>query len=66
MTLSKYKDFNSFTDLVIIKEEIFILQKKLFNLRMDKYTNKKSKLDFFSNIKRKIAQLKFKKNLLNK
>jgi ribosomal protein L29 len=64
MTLPKYKNLKEFLTIDEIDQEIFILQKKLFNLRIKKTTNQNFKSHFFKYIKREITQLNFKKNLL--
>jgi ribosomal protein L29 len=66
MTLPKYKDLNSLNNLVEIDNEIFILQKSLFDLKIKRSTNQTIKPHLFVHAKRRLAQLKFKKlSLLN-
>ena len=66
MTLPKYKDLNSLNTLVEIDNEIFILQKSLFDLKIKRSTNQTIKPHLFVHAKRRLAQLKFKKlSLLN-
>lgn len=65
MTLSKYKDLNTFKNASEINEEILKLQKNLFIIKLQQRTDKKIKPNTFSAIKRLIAQLKFKKTTLN-
>jgi ribosomal protein L29 len=61
MTLPKYKDLDNLTNLVDIDQEIFILTKNLFDLRMKKSTNQTVKPHLFTHTKRRLAQLKYKK-----
>ena len=66
MTLPKYKELNSLNNLVEIDNEIFILQKSLFDLKIKRSTNQTIKPHLFVHAKRRLAQLKFKKlSLLN-
>ena len=66
MTLPKYQDLNSLNNLVEIDNEIFILQKSLFDLKIKRSTNQTIKPHLFVHAKRRLAQLKFKKlSLLN-
>ena len=62
MTLPKYKDLDVLKTVPEIDQEIFLLQKNLFDLRMKKSTNQKVKTHLFTHYKRRIAQLNFKKN----
>jgi ribosomal protein L29 len=62
MSLPKYKDLSVLKTLPEIDQEIFLLQKNLFDLRMKKSTNQKVKSHLFTHYKRRIAQLNFKKN----
>lgn len=64
MTLPKYKDLNSLTNLMDIDNEIFILQKSLFDLKLKRSTNQTIKPHLFTHAKRRLAQLKFKKSSL--
>ena len=66
MSLPKYKDVTSFTTLVDIEKEIFLLQKTLFDLRLKKSTSQTVKPHLFLHAKRRIAQLKFRKSSLGK
>jgi len=66
MSLSKYKDVISLTNLVEIEEEIFKLQKSLFDSRIKKSTNQTVEPHTFMHKKRRIAQLKFRKSSLLK
>lgn len=65
MTLSKYKDLQIFKTISEINEEILKLQKSLFLLKLKHRIDKTIKPNTFSSIKRKIAQLKFKRATLN-
>lgn len=66
MSLSKYKDIIPLTSLVEIENEIFILQKDLFNLRIKRSTSQTVKPHSFLHTKRRIAQLKFRRSSLLK
>lgn len=66
MSLPKYKELNKLTTVVDIDQEIFILQKSLFDLRLKRSTSQSVKPHLFGHAKRRIAQLKFKKSLLLK
>jgi ribosomal protein L29 len=64
MTLPKYKDLNLLSTVNDIDNEIFLLQKNLFDLRIKRSTNQGSNPHLFVHTKRRIAQLKFKKSLI--
>jgi large subunit ribosomal protein L29 len=64
MSLPKYKDLNSLVNIGDIDQEIFLLQKNLFDLRIKRSTNQTNKPHLFTHTKRRIAQLKFKKSSL--
>jgi ribosomal protein L29 len=66
MTLPKYSELIQITSLSKIDEEISILSKTLFDLRMKKSTNQGIKPHLFVHTKRRIAQLNFKKTILLK
>jgi large subunit ribosomal protein L29 len=66
MTLPKYKELESIQTPTEIDQEIFILQKSLFDLRIKRSTNQTIKPHLFKHAKRRIAQLKFKKSLAEK
>lgn len=67
MSLPKYKDLEKLSTIIEIDEEIFLLQKNLFDLKIKKATNQNIKPHLFSHTKRRIAQLKLKKSFfLNK
>ncbi len=66
MSLPKYKDVNSFNNIIDIDKEIFILQKTIFDLRLKKSSSQSVKPHLFKHTKRRIAQLKFKKSSLLK
>jgi ribosomal protein L29 len=66
MSLPKYKELESFTNVVDIDQEIFILQKNLFDLRIKRSTSQAVKPHLFTHSKRRLSQLKFKKSLLLK
>ena len=49
MSLPKYKDLNSLSNVEEIDQEIFILQKNLFDLRIKKSTSQNlKKIDTFA------------------
>ena len=64
MSLPKYNDLNKLTTIGDIDQEIFLIQKNLFDLRIKKATNQSIKAHLFKHAKRRIAQLKFKKVIL--
>jgi large subunit ribosomal protein L29 len=65
MTFPKYKELNNLKTIQEIDNELFVLQKTLFDLRLKKITRQNIKPHLFSHSKHRIAQLKFKKqNLL--
>jgi large subunit ribosomal protein L29 len=66
MTLPKYSDLTNLTTIIDIDQEIFLIQKNLFDLRIKKATNQSIKAHLFKHAKRRIAQLKFKKLILIK
>jgi ribosomal protein L29 len=66
MALPKYTQLNEIITVSKIEEEIYILRKTLFDLRMKKSTNQGIKPHLFVHTKRRIAQLNFKKNCLLK
>lgn len=66
MTLPKYKELNSLMTIPEIDQEIFLLTKNLFDLRMKRSTSQTIKPHVFLHTKRRLAQLKFKKSCLLK
>lgn len=66
MTFPKYKELKEINQTKLIEEEIFLLQKSLFDLRIKRATNQSIKSHLFKHAKRRIAQLNFKKNFLLK
>jgi|TARA_B100000242_G_C42743070_1_gene346595 ribosomal protein L29 len=66
MSLPKYKELENLKTSEEIDQEIFILQKNLFDLRIKKSTSQTVKPHLFVHAKRRIAQLKSKKALLLK
>ena len=64
MSLPKYNDLNNLTTVIDIDQEIFLIQKNLFDLRIKKATNQSIKSHLFKHAKHRIAQLKFKKGIL--
>lgn len=66
MTLPKYKELEAIKTEAEIEQEIFMLQKTLFQLKIKRSTDRKTKSHLFQHSKRRIAQLKFKKSILLK
>ena len=66
MSLPKFKDLNSLSNIEEIEQEIFILQKNLFDLRIKRKTSQTLKPHLFLHSKRRLAQLNFKKSTLLK
>jgi ribosomal protein L29 len=64
MSLPKYTELENLKTVEEINQELFILQKKLFDLRIKKSTSQTIKPHLFIHAKRRIAQLKLKKTLL--
>lgn len=62
MSLPKFKDLNILKTIIEMDQEIFLLQKNLFDLRMKRSTNQSIKSHLFTHYKRRIAQLNFKKS----
>jgi ribosomal protein L29 len=65
MSLSNYKDLVAYIDVKKIDAEITNLSKILFNLRLKRVTHQAIKSHEFKHIRRKIAQLAFKKSRIN-
>jgi ribosomal protein L29 len=61
MSLPKYSQVNSIGTVIEIDQEIFVLQKELFDLRIKQAKKEIVKGHLFIHNKRRIAQLKFKK-----
>jgi ribosomal protein L29 len=73
MTFPQYKDLNGIyqslnqiIDISKIDEEISVLRKTLFDLRMKRSTNQSIKSHLFKHTKRRIAHLCLKKSTLEK
>jgi ribosomal protein L29 len=64
MSLPKYKDLENIKTIPEIDQEIFLLQKNLFDLRIKRSTSQAVKPHLFLHSKRRLAQLKFKKSFL--
>jgi large subunit ribosomal protein L29 len=62
MSLPKYSDLIKLETLADIDQEIFLLQKNLFDLRIKRSTNQSVKPHLFKHTKRRISQLKLKKS----
>jgi len=66
MSFPKYSELNVVNTISEIEKELFVLQKSLFDLRMKKLTSQTVKPHFFLHAKRRIAQLQYKKSILEK
>lgn len=66
MSFPKYNELNVLVTIEEIDKELFVLQKSLFDLRMKKLTSQIVKPHLFLHAKRRIAQLEFKKSMLQK
>lgn len=66
MSFPKFKELDTLSTIIEIDNEIFVLQKKLFNLRLKKSTSQTIKPHLFKHTKHRLAQLKFKKSALLK
>jgi ribosomal protein L29 len=64
MSFPKYKALEQLKTLIEIDQEIFILQKNLFDLRIKRSTSQSVKPHLFLHAKRRLAQLQYKKSLL--
>ena len=65
MSLPNYKELDNLSNIDEIEQEIFILQKNLFEKKKKKSTSQNVKPHLFIHAKRRIAQLKLKKALLS-
>jgi ribosomal protein L29 len=63
MSLPKYAELITFITVPEIDNEIFELQKYLFNLRLKRFTKQSVKPHLFSHLKRRIAQLMLKRSV---
>jgi ribosomal protein L29 len=63
---SNYQELSNFLDPIEIDKEIFVLKKSLLFLRLEAVRKKVKKNHLYRNTKKKIAQLYFKKSLLEK
>lgn len=61
MSFPKYSELDTLITTTDIDQEIFLLQKNLFDLRIKKSRNQVTKPHLFIHTKRRIAQLKFRK-----
>lgn len=66
MTFSKYTELENLRTTEEIEEEIFLLQKNLFDLKLKRSTNQKVKPHLFKQIRHRLAQLKYKYSLVLK
>ena len=64
MSFPTYKTLENLTKISEVEEEILVLQKSLFDLKMKRSTNQSIKSHLFVHTKRRIAQLNFKKRIL--
>jgi len=65
MSLSKYKDLSQLSTFSEVQDEIFVVQKKIFDLKIKKGKKKNIQSHLFKHLKRRIAQLKYKQFCLN-
>ena len=65
MFFSKNNYLQNFKTIFSIDKELLINQKKLFNLKIEKKLTKEFKSHLISKLKLQIAQLNFKKSILN-
>lgn len=66
MALPKYKELDNLKTLGEIENEIFLLTKNLFDLRIKRSTNRAVNPHLFIHTKRRLAQLKYKQFSLAK
>jgi ribosomal protein L29 len=66
MSLPKYSELDRLQTIQEIEEELFLLQKNLFELKMKRLTNQPTKPHLFVHTKRRIAQLKYKQTVVAK
>ena len=66
MTLTKNQNLALLSTVDEIDKEIFLLKKSLFDLRLKRSFNKGIESHLFCTTKRHIAQLKYKKSLINR
>jgi large subunit ribosomal protein L29 len=66
MSFPKYKELENLATVAEIDNEIFVLQKNLFDFRLKKATSQTIKPHLFKHTKHRLAQLKFKKSILLK
>jgi len=64
MSFPKHKSLEQLKTLTEIDQEIFILQKNLFDLRIKRSTSQSVKPHLFLHAKRRLAQLKYKKSII--
>ena len=66
MSLPKYKELKNLTDLNDIEKEIFLAAKEVLDLKFKKATNQTIKSHIFIHLRRRIAQLQYKRSSLLK
>jgi ribosomal protein L29 len=66
MNSPKFKELKNFNSYFEIDQEIYLIQKNFFDLRIKRATNQNIKNHLFSRYKRQIAQLNLKKKNLSK
>jgi ribosomal protein L29 len=66
MNSPKFKELKNFNSCFEIDQEIYLIQKNFFDLRIKRATNQNIKNHLFSRYKRQIAQLNLKKKNLSK
>jgi ribosomal protein L29 len=66
MSLPNYKEIKEKETVLEIEQEIFLLQKNLFDLRLKRLNTKQIKPHLFIHAKRRIAQFQYRKQQLLK
>jgi ribosomal protein L29 len=66
MSFPKYKELQNLITISAVEQEIFLLQKNLFDLKMKRSTVNTVKPHLFKHVKRRIAQLNSRKAFLVK
>ena len=66
MSLPEYNELDSLVDIQSIDQEIYLLKKTIFDLKMKCVTNQRIKSHLFQHAQRRIRQLNFKKGVLVK
>nr|AYO28280.1 ribosomal protein L29 [Synura sphagnicola] len=64
MSFLKYKELNNLKDVNDVEKEIFVAAKEILDLKFKKATNQTIKSHLFIHLRRRIAQLQYKKSAL--